>query len=368
MCPNGAGARTVAKEHAMATIGDTMLAAVFDGDRRMAMRELPVPTPGVGEVLLRVEACGVCGTDYHIFTGELTAGVTPPVVLGHEVAGRVAAVGTGVTNVAEGDFCAVDPVIGCGRCKQCRAGRWHLCADPTIIGYKLNGGFAQYVLVPAGKAVPMSESAGPAGGIICETLACVLRGYDRLGFTAGATALVLGAGTVGLLWVQMLAASPAGRLLQTEISGFRRAKAAALGADVVIDPAGEDLAAIVAREIPDGVDFLIDATGEPDAVQQAMDADLLAPGGTFMLFGVCPNGSSVRFDPHRMFLKETTILGSKMPPGTLDRAAALIAADRIDCEAIVTDTRGLSDAPAAIDGFIAARDSQVKIAIDPWRP
>jgi L-iditol 2-dehydrogenase len=331
----------------------------------MELRETSVPTPGEGQVLLRVLACGVCGTDHHIYVGELTDGVVPPVVLGHEIAARVEALGKGVHGVREGQFCAVDPVIGCGVCPMCRSARPNLCASPTIIGYKLNGGFEQFLLAPASKVVPMAESVGPAGGVLCETLACVVNGYDRLAFTAAASAMVLGAGTVGLLWGQMLKSSPCYKLVQTEIVPFRRAKAAGLGADVVIDPAAGDLGQQVRAVLPDGVDFIVDATGDPAAVEQAIP--LLARGGTFMIFGVCPAGSSIRVDPFELYNKEVKIIASKMPPRTLDRAARLIEAGRIPCEEIVTGTFGLDALAGSVAGFNDHRDRQVKVAIDPWK-
>jgi len=342
----------------------TMRAAVFRGPGEMALDELPMPEPGPGEVLLRVEACGVCGTDHHIYAGELTGGVAPPVVLGHEIAARVERAGEGVTGLPPGRFCSVDPVLGCGVCRRCRAGLTNLCPDPVVVGYRRDGGFAGHLVVPAGKVVPMDESAGRAGGVLCETLACVLRGYDRLDFRAGSSALVLGAGTVGLLWAQLLAGSPRTALVQTEVAGFRREKAARLGADEVIDPGAGDLAAAVRERLCGGADYIIDATGEPDAIQQAFD--LLAPGGTFMIFGVCPAGREVRFRPHDLFQKEARILGSKMPPGTLGRAARLIESGRIACEEIVTTFRPLDAAAESVAGFADARDEHVKIAIDPW--
>jgi len=342
-----------------------MRAGFFIGGRTIELREAPVPAPGPGEVLLRVLACGVCGTDHHIVEGELTDGVEPPVVLGHEIAARVEALGPGVRDVAEGQFCAVDPVIGCGCCEMCRSARSNLCRTPTIIGYKVNGGFEQYLLAPAGKVVPMDESVGPAGGVLCETLACVINGYDRLGFRAGANAMVLGAGTVGLLWNQMLRSSPCYRLLQTEIAGYRREKARKLGADVVIDPGAGDLGEQVRGELPDGVDFIVDATGDPAAVEQAVP--LLARGGTFLIFGVCPTGSSIRVDPFELYNKEAKVIASKMPPRTLDRSARLIESGRIPCEALVTATFGLDALADRIAGFNDHRDSQVKVAIDPWR-
>jgi len=341
-----------------------MKAAVFLGDRRMELREAPVPEAGPGQVLLRVLACGVCGTDNHIFEGEMTEGVAPPVVLGHEVAATVEAVGDGVGNVAPGQFCSVDPVLGCGRCTYCRKGLHNLCAAPEVIGYKHDGGFAQYMVAPAEKVIPMSDAAGSAGGVLCETLACVLRGYDRLGFAAGGSAMILGAGTVGLLWAQLLRRSPCRKLVQTEIVPFRRERAKELGANVVIDPGDGDLAEVVRAELGDGPDFIVDATGDPSAVQQAFD--LLAPGGTFMQFGVCPAGSEIRIDPHELFRKEVRVIGSKMPPGTLDRSAGLIGGGAIDCERIVTTTLPLAEAADAVAAFNTARDRHIKIAVDPW--
>ncbi|KKL80739.1 hypothetical protein LCGC14_2001720, partial [marine sediment metagenome] len=139
-----------------------------------------------------------------------------------------------------------------------------------------------------------------------------------------------------------------------------------LGAQVVIDPSDGGLAGAVRAELPDGVDFIVDATGEPAAVEEAFE--LLAPGGTFMLFGVCPAGSSISFDPHELFRKEAKIIGSKMPPGTLDRAARLIEAGRIACDEIVTATLPIERAAESVEGFNAHRDRHVKVAIDPWAP
>ena len=342
----------------------TMNAAVLVETGRIELRQVPVPPLEAGQVLLRVEACGVCGTDHHIYEGELTEGVRPPVILGHEIAVRVEACGPGVEGLEPGQPAVADPLIGCGHCAACRSGQPNLCHDPSLVGYGRDGGFAQYMTVPAGKVVPMSEAAGRAGGVLCETLACVVNGYDRLGFTAASSAMILGAGTVGLLWLQMIKSSPCRKVVQTEIVEFRRQKARHLGADAVIDPAAEDLAAAAARELPDGADFIIDATGDPGAIEQAVG--LLADGGTFLIFGVCPEGSEVRISPFDLYSKQARIVASKMPPATLDRAAALIEAGHIACDEIVTAVLPLSSAADSIAAFNDHRDHQIKVAIDPW--
>ena len=342
----------------------TMKAAVFLGDRKIELRDVPIPAPAPGEVLVKVESCGVCGTDNHILNGEITHGVDPPVILGHEIAARVEELGSGLDAFEAGQFCAVDPVIGCGHCEKCRSGLPNLCGDPTVIGYKLNGGFAQYLLAPVEKVVPMDESVAPLGGVLCETLACVINGYDRLGFRAGKTAMILGAGTVGLLWAQMLSTSPCTLLIQTELIEFRRNKAQSLGANIVIDPASEDLVERVRGQLPDGVDYIIDATGDPDAISQALP--LLAKDGTFLVFGICPPDSSVGINPFEIYNKQARIIASKMPPLTLDRSVRLIESGRIACDQIVTATFGLDRLIECVAGFNDHRDAQVKIAINPW--
>ncbi len=342
-----------------------MRAAIFTEPGRIVMGDKPDPRPDAGWVVVKVTGCGVCGTDVHIHRGELTEGITPPVVLGHEVAGVVEQVGDGVDNVRVGDSVAVDPLIACGRCEDCRAGRPNLCSSPTTVGYAVDGGFAQYTCVPASHLYKLEASVPAKGGILVETLACVLHGYDRLGFRAGCSAMILGAGTVGLLWNQLLGRSPRTLLVQSEPVGFRRELAKDLGADVVVDPDREDLPARVRELAPEGIDFIVDATGNPDAVAQAIP--LVKRYGTFMIFGVCPRDATIPVNPHDLYQAEAKIIASKMPPLTLGRAARLIQAGLIDYERIVTTTLELDALPDAIRMFDDARDQHVKMMIDPWR-
>lgn len=154
-------------------------------------------------------------------------------------------------------------------------------------------------------------------------------------------------------------------MLQSEPVAYRRDKAALLGATAVIDPSAADLAEEVRAHLPGGVDFIVDASGNPRAVEQAVG--LLAPGGTLMVFGVCPEGSAARFDPFELYNKQARIVGSKMPPGTLNHAAALIESGTIVCDEIVTATLSLAEAADAVAAFNDRRDSQVKVAVDPWK-
>jgi len=339
-----------------------MKAVVFLREGKMEVATLPDPEAAPGEVVIRVLGCGVCGTDVHIFHGHLKEGVVPPVVLGHEIVGEIVAVGAGVTQWTEGQTVAVDPVVGCGRCEFCQLGRPNLCAAATVIGYSRNGGYAEYAAVPASHVVAVSPAIGLKGGILVETLACVLNGYERLGFEAGRTAMILGAGAVGLLWNQMFRSSPCTCLIQSEPVAYRRQAAIELGANLVIDPSRESVAERVREVLPDGVDYIVDASGDPEAVEEGIR--LVRKGGTFMVFGVCPKESQIRVDPHELYQREMRVIASKMPPRKLHQAARLLESGRIDSERIVTTLRGLDDVVEAIHLFTEGRDRNVKIAID----
>ena len=340
-----------------------MKAAVFVREGEIETTEIPNPEVRAGEVVIKVHGCGVCGTDLHIFNGDLKEDITPPVVLGHEITGEIVAVGEGVTQWKEGEIVAVDPVVSCGRCEFCQLGRNNLCGAPTVVGYSRNGGYAEYTAVPASHVVRISPQAGVKAGILVETLACVLNGYERLGFEAGRTAMILGAGAVGLLWNQMLKHSPSTYLVQSEPVAYRRQIATELGADLVVDPSSESVAARVREVLPEGVDFIIDASGDPRAVEEGIA--LVRKAGTFMIFGVCPQESEIRINPHEIYQREMRVIASKMPPRKLNQAARLLESGKIDYERIVTTVRGLDDVADAIRMFTEGRDRNVKIVIDP---
>jgi len=338
-------------------------AAVFLGNGKIEIQDIPQPKPEKGEALVKVGLCGVCGTDAHIFNGELRV-AKPPVVLGHEISGEVIALGEGVAGFEMGQHVAVNPVIGCGQCEFCHSGRSNLCSKQAVIGYIRNGGFAQYVSVPVTHLCPLKTSTSHKAGILVETLACVLNGYDRLQVKAGQSALILGAGTVGLLWNQMLLSSPITKLLQTELVNYRRQKAQKLGAHFVFDGSSADLAGEISKVCPEGVDNIIDATGNAVAVAQAIP--WVRKGGTFMIFGVCAEDTKISLSPFEIYQREMKITAAKMPPGTFDRSAKLLESGRINVDEIVTTILPLEQIDEGLGHFTSRRDRAVKIAIDPW--
>ncbi len=340
-----------------------MKAAVFLGDEKIEIQDIPEPKPRKDEVLVKVGLCGICGTDVHIFNVELRV-AKPPVVLGHEISGEIVALGEAVVGLEIGQRVAINPVIGCGQCEQCHSGRSNLCGNQTVIGYIRNGGFAQYLTVPATQLCPLRPVTDHKAGILVETLACVLNGYDRLQIKAGQSALVLGAGTVGLLWNQMLLSSPITKLLQTELVNYRRQKAQKLGAHFVLDGNSADLAEEISKVCPGGVDNIIDATGNAIAVEQAIP--WVRKGGTFMIFGVCAEDAKISLSPFEIYRREMKIIAAKMPPGTLDRSARLLESGRINVDEIVTTVLPLEQIIEGFETFSNRRGQAVKIAIDPW--
>lgn len=340
-----------------------MKAAVFLDYNKIEIQDLIKPEPKDDEVLLEVKGCGVCGTDLHIYSGQLKA-AKPPVVIGHEIVGTIVDLGKNVKRFKVGQTVSVDPVIACGMCEFCHTGRPNLCGNRTTIGYVLNGGFEQYTVIPQTHIYPISAELGMKAGILVETLACVLHGFDRLNISAGKSVMILGAGTVGCLWNQLVKHTPSTMLFQTELVKFRREIARKLGADMVIDPASEDLPALVYSKCPEGIDYIIDATGDPKAIEQALP--LVRNGGTFMIFGVCPENAMLQISPFLIYEKEMKIIASKMPPLTLDRSVKILEAGLIDYNTIVNTVVALDRIEEAFGMFEKRRDKVIKIAVDPW--
>jgi len=227
----------------------------------------------------------------------------------------------------------------------------------------VNGGFAEYSVVPPTHVYPVNPEIGLKGGILVETLARVLPGCDRLELVAGKNVLILGAGTVGCLWTQLIRHSPISKIIQTKLIPFRQKMAKELGADYVINPEKENFSQVINAICPEGPDYIIDATGNAAAVEQALP--LVRKGGTFMIFGVCAETASIRISPYLIYQKEMKIIASKMPPQTLDRSVKLLESGLINYEKIVNRILPLKDAGKAFEMFENAKDEVIKIAIDP---
>ena len=302
------------------SLGSTMKAVRFHGCGNLRLDELAVPDPQPTEVRVRPLAAGVCGTDAHILRGEFPA--TPPVVLGHEVAGVVEAVGTEVKGLAEGDLVTVQPNTYCGVCRYCRMGREHLCPDLRAYGVHMNGGFAQAMVVPGRVVYRLPSGMDARLACLAEPLACCVHGMDRLAVRSGSTVLVIGAGLIGLMLTRLPRLAGAGLIVASEPQELRRAVALEFGADRAVDPNQEGTKEPLAATQGQGFDFVIDAVGSAATFEQAIDA--AARGATILVFGVAPMPATASVRPYDIYARELAVLGSFINPYTHERAVHLL--------------------------------------------
>ena len=325
----------------------------------MALREVPRPVAGPGEVLVRVLAAGICGSDRHMYKGEYPTG--RPVTLGHEFCGRVEAVGAGVGGFAGGELVTVDPNIACGTCPACRAGRVNLCANLLAIGVFRDGGFADYVAVPAQQAFVLPEGLDPVHGAFSEPLACCLHALDVARIVPGSTVAVLGGGVIGLLMVQLARLAGAAEVVLVTRQASRRALALELGATVAVDPAAGDVVAAVRALNGRGVDVVLECAGVPETLQQGLG--MLARGGALVLFGVTPDGVEVPVRPFDLLVNEIRLGAAYLNPHTHARAAAMVASGVLELDRLVTHVIGLEDVAAVVGA--APQKGEIKVIVRP---
>ena len=323
-----------------------MKAAVYYGPGDLRIENWDAYAVGESDVLIRVRACGVCGTDIHLYRGSPGAvDLTPPVVLGHEMSGDVVQVGERVQSVAPGDRVTVDPNMGCGNCAYCRNGHRHLCQDPRGVGSNINGGFAESCVVPESLVYRLPPELPYEEGAMSEPLACCLHGIDRAGVIAGSTVAVIGAGAIGLLMVQLSLLQGASAVAVGEPNAMRRRVAASFGAEV-FDPGSGSFSDSVRDRFPIGVDVAIECAGATEAMQQAVD--VLRRGGTALLFSVPEADALLSLRAFDIFHRELSIKGSFINPATHGRAVQLISSRKVDTRPLITHRFALEELPEAL--------------------
>ncbi len=282
------------------------------------------------EVLVRVEACGICGTDLHIVEG--TSRSTPPVVLGHEYSGVVEDAGK-VAGIVRGTRVAVDPNIPCGTCFYCRRGLVHLCAGLRALGVDIDGGMAEYCIVPQEQMHILPARMSAETGALIEPLSCAVHGIDKAGITLGDSVVILGGGTVGLFMLQLVKNAGAATTILVEPLEQKRGIAKALGADVVLNPSEVDVVSAVLERTDVGADVVIECVGRP--VTMEMSLALARRGGVVEFFGVCPIGVTIPMEPNLVYFKELTIVGSYVNPYTFTRAASLLSTGQVKTDELM---------------------------------
>ena len=322
-----------------------MRALVLDRPGSFRVADLPDPTPRAGEVVVRVDCCGICGTDLHILAGEFPP--TPyPITPGHEFAGTVVAHGADIKpDLPVGVRVAVDPSLLCGHCRRCRAGRNNLCENWGAIGDTVDGAFAEYVAVPAVNAYRLPDHIDGQSGAMAEPLSCAVHGVRRLGPVAGDAAVVIGAGPMGLLLLQLLLHGGAGPVAVVDRVPGRLDVARKLGAAQAVT----DASALGGARFH----VAIDATGVPEAIETAIG--LLDRGGRMLIFGVSPAGATIGVSPFRVYNDELTIVGSMAVLRSFGQAVDLLASGAVDPRPLLGEPLQLDDFGAAVDHIRAGQ-------------
>jgi L-iditol 2-dehydrogenase len=347
-----------------------MLAAVYHGPNDLRVENVPVPKIGKGELLVKVVSASICGTDLRIFHGNHRMYRPGTIrIPGHEVVGTIAEVGIEVENYSVGQrvFCA--PNTGCGHCLQCVTGNNNLCAKYDAIGVTSDGGFAEYVRIPAnsvqqGNVIPVSESVDPAVAALIEPFACVIRGQNALHIKPGEVVLVIGAGPIGVMHTKLAKARGAGRVIVSEPIPDRAAQAKRMGADRVVDPTSEDLKlALNAESQGRGADVIIVAAPAHAAQESALD--LAAISGRINFFGGLPKDRPmINFDSNLVHYKELVITATTAC-STADcwQATQMVNSGLVDLSDVVSQRFPLKD---AVSAFAAAEDRKsLKIVLEP---
>lgn len=320
----------------------------FRGVDDLGLEESAEPEVGPLDVRIRPVAVGICGTDARIVEGAFPA--VRGVVLGHEIAGHVTAVGDDVVGLREGDLVSVEPHLYCGRCRNCRLGHEHLCPEKRAFGVHLDGGMADLVVVPGRIAYPVPADIDPRIACLTEPVACAVHGIDRLQPLSGLPLLVLGAGPAGLMLTSLARLAGSTPIVVAEPDADRRRVALELGADATVDPTDADWRErALAATGGDGFDFAIEASGSPAALEAAVA--LSARRGRILVYGVARPREMAAIPPQQVYAKELTILGSALNPYTHLRAIGLLRDLRLDRLSI-----GVFPLERFVEAFAAQRE------------
>ncbi len=326
-----------------------MKAALITAPHTIEIADVPDPTPRDGEVVIRVAASGLCGTDIHIVEGEYAANL--PIIPGHEFSGTVVAVGRGVHELRVGDRVTADPNIPCLRCSFCHDGRVNLCDNYAALGVTINGGSAEYLAVQEHLCVRVPDNVALRDAALVEPLSCALHAWDLIGRSDGLRVGLYGSGTMGLMMLQLAQHLGAASIDVIDINPHKLVAATELGAATH--------ASSIEANPGDGWDLVIDATGAAPAIQDGLAH--VRKGGTFLQFGVAHPDATVTISPYWIYDKEIRILGAVCPQHSFERSVGLLARGVIDPNLLISDEYPIEDYAAALSTFAAGQSRKVLI-------
>ena len=343
-----------------------MKALLLSEYKHLAVADLPTPVPGPGEVLVRVAACGICGSDVHGYDGSSGRRI-PPIVMGHEAAGVVAVVGEGVAAYRAGDRVTFDSTVYCGECEFCRRGEVNLCDQRQVVGvscgdYRRAGAFAEYVTVPERILYRLSNDLSFSDAAMLEAVSVAIHAVRVAGVKGGETALVIGAGMIGLLILQTAKASGCSRVFVADVDASRLEMARSLGADAVIDSSRESLTTRIQQLTKGrGVDVALEAVGRPEPVTAAIDCT--RKGGTVALVGnIAPE---VPIPLQKVVTRQIRLQGSCASSGEYPQAMQWMAEGKIKVAPLITAVAPLEEGPAWFARLYAREPNLMKVVLDP---
>ena len=343
-----------------------MKALVLSEYKHLELVDLPVPAPGPDELLVEVAACGICGSDVHGYDGS-TGRRIPPLVMGHEAAGTVAAVGSEVSGFAKGDRVTFDSTVYCGVCDFCRVGDVNLCNNRQVIGvscqeFKRAGAFAEYVILPARIAYRLPDALPFAEAAMLEAVSVALHGVRVSELVGGETALVIGAGMIGLLLLQAARVAGCSRVFVADIDATRLKLATELGADEAIAAVGDGLVQEILRLTGGrGVDVVLEAVGRNETVAGAINC--VRKGGTVTLVGnIVPE---VSLPLQKVVSRQIRLQGSCASSGEYPEAIELISAKKIRVDRLITAVAPLGDGPMWFERLYGREPNLMKVVLDP---
>lgn len=343
-----------------------MNALLLSEYKHLEITTLPVPAPGPLDVLVQVAACGICGSDVHGYDGTSGRRI-PPLVMGHEASGIVASVGSEITGFKPGDRVTFDSTVSCGVCAFCREGEINLCDNRQVIGvscgdYSRAGAFAEYVTIPARIVYKLPEGLSFAEAAMLEAVSVALHAVAVSKLEGGETALVIGAGMIGLLTLQAARVAGCSRVFVADIDATRLKLAAELGADETIQASGVELMKEMLRLTEGrGVDVVLEAVGRNETVAAAIDC--VRKGGTVTLIGnITPQ---VNLPLQKVVSRQIRLQGSCASSGEYPEAMQLMAAGKIRVKPLITAIAPLSDGPSWFDRLHSGEPNLMKIVLDP---
>ncbi|HCO95675.1 MAG TPA: galactitol-1-phosphate 5-dehydrogenase [Phycisphaerales bacterium] len=343
-----------------------MKALIYTKPYTLEYSDFPDPTAGDDDVLIRVKACGICGSDVHGFTGK-TGRRIPPLVMGHEAAGIVEGLGGNVSGFEKGDRVCFDSTVYCNKCEACRAGLFNRCDKRQVLGvsvphFRRHGAFAEYVAVPSWIVSKIPDQLSFVDAALLEPASIGTHAANRAPISNKDTVVVIGAGTIGLFILQGAKLRGAAKVIAVDINEFRLDLAKKLGADKLINPLKSNLSEAVLQETEGkGANVALEAVGYAKTFADAVAITRM--GGYVVAVGNLEK--KAEFDLQQLIARELTFTGSYASSGEFRDCIELVASGKINVEPLISDVLPLKEGPGAFDRLLKAEENLLKIVLEP---